>query len=133
MQRAQLNDIKTSLREDLLIKLDRNLMSFGLEGRVPFLDHRIVEFGLSLPDKLKVKSRVGKYFLREWALKYLPHDHLFKSKTGFHLPLKQLLTESNTKRLKEVVPNLKCIHEFLMKERFIMLSTNQPMTSITIT
>lgn len=124
MQRAQLNDIKTSLREDLLIKLDRNLMSFGLEGRVPFLDHRVVEFGLSLPDKLKVQKRVGKLFLRNWALRYLPHDHLFKSKSGFHLPLKALITESKIKKLKEVIPKLHSTYEFFNAKEIYQIFDN---------
>ena len=42
---------------------DRMLMAWGVEGRVPFLDHRLVEFGLGLPDALKIQGRNGKRFL----------------------------------------------------------------------
>jgi asparagine synthase (glutamine-hydrolysing) len=67
LQRRQYTDLVTALPDNLLVKTDRMLMAFGLEGRVPFLDHRLVEFGLSLPDRLKVRGRTGKWLLRQWA------------------------------------------------------------------
>jgi asparagine synthase (glutamine-hydrolysing) len=67
-------------------------MAFGVEGRVPFLDHRIVEFGLSLPDSLKTDSRQGKIFLKRWAEKTIPAEHLYRKKRGFHVPMGEWLT-----------------------------------------
>jgi len=63
----QYTDLVTALPDNLLVKVDRMLMGWGVEGRVPFLDHRIVEFGLSLPDELKIEGRQGKAFLKRWA------------------------------------------------------------------
>jgi len=91
LQRAQYTDMVTALPDNLLVKADRMLMSFGVEGRVPFLDHRIVEFGLSLPDGLKTDGRTGKYFLRRWAEGLLPSDHLYRKKRGFHIPVGEWL------------------------------------------
>jgi asparagine synthase (glutamine-hydrolysing) len=54
IQRSRHTDLTTSLHDNLLVKVDRMLMGFAIEGCVPYLDHRIVEFGLSLPDRLKV-------------------------------------------------------------------------------
>ncbi|HKJ72219.1 MAG TPA: asparagine synthase (glutamine-hydrolyzing), partial [Gammaproteobacteria bacterium] len=48
LQRRQYVDLRTWLGDDLLVKADRMLMAWGVEGRVPFLDHRVVEFGLAL-------------------------------------------------------------------------------------
>jgi asparagine synthase (glutamine-hydrolysing) len=93
VQKSQYVDIVTALPDNLLVKVDRMLMSFGVEGRVPFLDHRIVSFGLSLPDYLKVKTHCGKLFLRRWAEKYLPKNHLWAKKTGFHVPIGEYLTK----------------------------------------
>ena len=62
-------------------------MANSIEGRVPFLDHRIVEFGLSLPDRLKVQSGQGKMFLKRWAEQYLSKEHLYRKKNGFGVPL----------------------------------------------
>jgi len=60
MQRRQAIDLMTALPDNLFVKGDRTMMSFGLEGRVPFSDHRMVEFGLALPDKLKMHGTTGK-------------------------------------------------------------------------
>ena len=62
-------------------------MAFGLEGRVPFLDHRVVEFGLGLPQDLKVRGRQGKLFLKRWAERRLPREHLWRRKRGFYVPV----------------------------------------------
>jgi asparagine synthase (glutamine-hydrolysing) len=66
MTRMQLLDMQGWLVEDLLTKLDRMLMAYGVEGRVPFLDHRMVLFGLSLPVHLRRHGRLGKQLLRQW-------------------------------------------------------------------
>ena len=87
LARMQYTDIQTWLADDLLVKADRMLMAHGVEGRVPFLDHRVVEFGLALPDRLKVEGRSGKVFLRRWAEQFLPKDHLWSKKKGFTVPV----------------------------------------------
>lgn len=87
MQRRQYTDLVTALPDNLLVKTDRMLMGFGVEGRVPFLDHRLVEFGLSLPDDLKVRHHQGKWLLKRWAEPRLPQGHLDRPKRGFHVPV----------------------------------------------
>lgn len=87
LRRAQYTDLRTELVDGLLVKVDRTLMACGLEGRVPFLDHRIVEFGLGLPDPLKVQGRVGKLFLRRWAEPLLSGARSGSRKQGFGVPL----------------------------------------------
>ncbi len=92
MAKRQYVDIKTALSDNLFVKTDRMMMAFGLEGRVPFSDHRIIEFGLSLPDEIKYKNARGKWLLREWAKRHLPHDHLSKPKRGFYVPVTEWLS-----------------------------------------
>jgi asparagine synthase (glutamine-hydrolysing) len=87
MQRRQYTDLVTALPDNLLVKTDRLLMGFGVEGRVPFLDHRLVEFGLALPDSLKVRDHQGKWLLKRWAAPRLPPGHLDRPKRGFHVPV----------------------------------------------
>ncbi|WP_295450987.1 asparagine synthase (glutamine-hydrolyzing) [uncultured Thiodictyon sp.] len=101
MQRRQYTDLVTSLPDNLMVKTDRMLMAFGVEGRVPFLDHRIVEFGLSLPDRLKVRRHHGKWLLRHWAEPLLPPGHLEHPKRGFHVPVGDWLTGDLARRLGE--------------------------------
>jgi asparagine synthase (glutamine-hydrolysing) len=90
-QRCQYTDLVTALPDNLLLKADRMLMGFSLEGRVPFVDHRIIEFGLALPDDLKIRSGQGKLFLKRWAERHLPGDHLYRRKRGFHVPIGEWL------------------------------------------
>jgi len=91
LQRLQYYDLVAPLADKLLVKVDRSLMAWGVEARVPYLDHRIVEFGLGLPDALKVQGRMGKRLLREWGQRHIPGPYLMQSKKGFHVPMQQIL------------------------------------------
>lgn len=91
LMRMQYVDLVTWLPDDLLIKADRMLMAWGVEGRVPFLDHRIVEFGLSLPDAFKIEGRSGKRFLKLWGERFFAKDHLWGRKKGFTVPVRDWL------------------------------------------
>jgi asparagine synthase (glutamine-hydrolysing) len=112
VQRAQYVDLVTALPDNLLVKVDRMLMGFGLEGRVPFLDHRIVELGLSLPDRLKVSRGQGKLVLKRWAERYLPPDHLYRRKRGFHVPVRELLSEGFLNGLAARLPASRGIRDW---------------------
>jgi len=115
-RRAQLTDLVTNLPDNLLVKADRMLMSFGVEGRVPFCDHRVVEFGLGLPDRLKVGNGQGKLFLKRWAERDLPSDHLYRRKRGFHVPVPEWLGDSFLDRLAAVLPANAAIREWFRPE-----------------
>ena len=90
--KRQYTDLVTGLPDNLLVKADRITMAFGLEARVPMLDHRVVEFGLSLPDELKIHGHQGKWFLKQWAEQHLPPEHLYRPKRGFHVPIGEWLS-----------------------------------------
>ena len=92
LQCMQYIDLATALPDNLLVKADRMLMAWSLEGRVPFVDHRVIEFGLSLPDGLKLRDKQGKYFLKQWAAQFLPSDHLWQKKRGFKVPVGEWLS-----------------------------------------
>ena len=86
-------DLRYYLKDDLLTKLDRASMRYGLEARVPLLDHNIVEFALNLTPKLKVNQKVKKYLLKELLYDYVPREMFDRPKWGFSIPLKQWLKE----------------------------------------
>jgi asparagine synthase (glutamine-hydrolysing) len=90
--KRQYTDLVTGLPDNLLVKADRITMAFGLEARVPMLDHQVVEFGLSLPDRLKLHGHQGKWFLKQWAEQHLPAEHLYRPKRGFHVPIGEWLS-----------------------------------------
>lgn len=100
----QYTDLVTALPDNLLTKVDRNLMAFSLEGRTPLLDHRIVEFGLSLPADLKISGGQGKRFLKRWAERDLPADLLYRPKKGFHVPVKSWLKGEFLEQLAQRLP-----------------------------
>lgn len=87
LQQAQWADIATWLPNDLLIKLDRCLMAHGLEGRTPFLDPEVADFAFSLPDRLKVQGRFGKWLVRRWLEQACPAAEPWARKQGFTVPV----------------------------------------------
>jgi asparagine synthase (glutamine-hydrolysing) len=84
-------DYKTYMIDDILVKVDRATMSVGLEGREPFLDHRIIEFVSQLPSELKYNKGEKKYLLKKITHKYIPKQLLDKPKSGFGLPVNEWL------------------------------------------
>ena len=79
-------DTKVWLPDDLLLKADKMTMANALELRVPFLDHKLVEFAATLPARLKVRGRTGKVLLRKAMRGVLPAEILDRPKKGFPVP-----------------------------------------------
>jgi asparagine synthase (glutamine-hydrolysing) len=104
LQRMQYTDMTTELADQLLVKVDRMLMAWGLEGRVPLLDHRLVEFALRLPDDLKVRGREGKLFLKLWAEPIFGKALIRRPKSGFTVPVGSCLQGDNLLKLGQILP-----------------------------
>lgn len=79
-------DTKTYLHE-LLMKQDQMSMAASVESRVPFLDHKLVEFTAALPERMKLRGRKTKWILREAMKDVLPREILDRPKMGFPVPL----------------------------------------------
>jgi len=62
-------------------------MAHGVEGRVPFIDPVLADFAFRLPDKLKVRGRLGKWLLRKWLQSALPVSRPMSKKRGFTVPV----------------------------------------------
>ncbi len=80
-------DINTYLPEDLLTLLDRTTMAVSVEGRVPFLDYRLVEAALAVPEKLRTPGGRRKGLERAMAARFLPQPVLDAPKQGFASPV----------------------------------------------
>lgn len=80
-------DLKVWLPDDLLVKADKMTMATGVELRVPFLDHKLVEWAWRLPSHLKLRNRTGKFLLRRAAGTLLDPAILTRRKLGFPVPV----------------------------------------------
>ena len=86
-------DMKTWLVDDLLIKADRMSMAASIELRVPFLDHRLVEYAATLPSRYKIRNGTTKYILKEVMRRKLPAGIVRRRKMGFPTPLEIMFRE----------------------------------------
>lgn len=80
-------DLKNWLPDDLLMKADKMTMAASQELRVPFLDHRLVEFAFSLSPKEKINGDSTKHLLRKIAAEILPQEIIKREKKGFPVPI----------------------------------------------
>lgn len=80
-------DLKAFAPDSMLVQSDRVSMANSLELRVPYFDHRLVEFAARVPMLLKLRGLTTKYLLRKAMEPYLPHDAIWKRKRGFTAPL----------------------------------------------
>ncbi|MFN8282859.1 MAG: asparagine synthase (glutamine-hydrolyzing) [Chitinophagales bacterium] len=80
-------DINHYLKDDLLVKVDRASMKYSLESRVPYLDHRVVEYAINIDPDLRYHKGVSKYILKEILYDYLPQEYFDRPKWGFAIPL----------------------------------------------
>lgn len=116
-------DLKCSLPGDMLTKVDLMSMKNSLEVRVPFLDHRVVEFVSQMPGHLKLKGKKAKYILLETFKDILPPLLLKRPKWGFEIPISKWLKSDLRFLIDEYLSQKKIenqgIFDFIVVEKLI--------------
>ncbi len=87
------HDLLKYLPDDLICKVDRASMNFGLEARMPYLDNEIVEFALALPCSIRGTKSQTKWILKRILERYIPSKLIDRPKSGFSIPLASLLRD----------------------------------------
>jgi asparagine synthase (glutamine-hydrolysing) len=112
---ALLTDIMTYLPNDLLVKVDIATMANSLEARSPFLDHHVIEFAASLPEKFKLRGLTSKYLLKRILKKLLPAENLDRRKMGFGVPIGHWFRGTLQPFLRETLLSEKALSRGLFK------------------
>jgi asparagine synthase (glutamine-hydrolysing) len=99
---AQYADLRTWLSGRMLVKVDRAAMANSLEVRVPFLDHRLVEWAARLPPRLRVRGGEKKFLLKKALEPKVPRHLLYRPKQGFAVPLAQWFRGPLAGRMREL-------------------------------
>lgn len=114
----QLADLAGFLPEQLMMKVDKMSMQHTLETRAPFLDSKLVQFGVNLPPKLKIKRLHGKYLLKKVAERNFPKSLIWRPKHSFTLPIGSWLRREWRTLAEESVESFKNDSELFHKPTY---------------
>lgn len=94
-------ELRSFLVDHNLNYTDKMSMAVGVEVRVPFLDLDLVKYSTTIPPELKLKGNTVKYVLKKVMEKYLPHEIIYRPKTGFGAPVRQWVTQDLSLKIND--------------------------------
>jgi asparagine synthase (glutamine-hydrolysing) len=112
-------DYQTYLLDDILQKVDRATMTASLEGREPFLDHRVIEWAATLPDDFKYHNGEKKYILKEIVHDYIPKEMMDRPKMGFAIPIAHWLQNDLRELVEEHISEKNIREQGLFNWEFV--------------
>jgi asparagine synthase (glutamine-hydrolysing) len=112
-------ELKLRLPELLLMRVDKVTMATSVEARVPFLDHHLVEYAMSIPTEFKIQGTSGKHILKRALEKVLPAELLYRQKRGFGAPIKEWFRGESAEELGNHIRNSSLRKQNLFDYAFI--------------
>jgi asparagine synthase (glutamine-hydrolysing) len=112
-------DLKFRLPELLLMRVDKMSMGVSIETRVPFLDHHLVEFAMSLPREVKFKDDISKYLLKKSVRGIVPDFIIDRKKQGFGIPMNEWLFDKLSNQIFEEAERFVLKTDFFDKEELL--------------
>lgn len=100
-----LNDLMVYLQDNILFLLDKMTMAASIEGRVPLLDHRIVEKSIQIPDSIKIRKGENKYLFKKTLEPLLPREILYRRKDGFGAPIWNWIDKYKNSDFDQILSN----------------------------
>jgi len=119
LQRMIFWEFRNRLPELLLMRVDKISMAHSIETRVPFLDHRLVEYAMKIPSSLKLKNGVTKYILKKAVEGIIPDEIIYRPKQGFNAPMTEWLRGPLEKYARDRIFNSRLKNEKLFNYEFI--------------
>lgn len=123
-------DINTWLVGDILTKVDRASMANSLEVRVPFLDHKFVEWSATVPVSQKIRHGEGKFVLKKAMEDKLPLDILYRPKMGFRVPLADWFRGPLKQQVRDLLLGEPLVHSGLFNMNTVELWLNEHQSGI---
>ena len=120
LQKHQWFDFNNWLPNDLLIKLDRCLMAYGLEGRTPLIDKEVFKNFFLVDDKYKIKKNIGKFYIKSFLQEEIDFYDPFLKKKGFTVPIKTWIPKK-INLIQKILPKVELIREFFSKKEILEL------------
>jgi asparagine synthase (glutamine-hydrolysing) len=131
VDRALRLDTTVMLIDDPVKRVDNMTMAWGLEGRVPFLDHELVELAAKIPPNLKIKNG-GKYILKKVAERILPHEVIYRKKGYFPVPAVKYLQGEYRDLVRDILRSDKARQRNLYNENYINRLIEKPDQHMTV-
>ena len=119
LNRMIYNEFKLRLPELLLMRVDKVTMSESLEARVPFLDHKLVEFTMDIPMEWKVRGHNPKYLLKKAVAGLIPDEIIHRKKMGFGAPMSQWLRGNFGRRVESAILGSRLMDRGMVNREYV--------------
>jgi len=119
LNRMIYNEFQLRLPELLLMRVDKIAMSVSLEARVPFLDHKLIEFTMDIPQRFKIRNDEAKYLFKKAVRGIIPDEIIDRKKMGFNAPMAEWLKGDFGKKVHNSLFSSKLMDKGFFNNKYI--------------